>query len=100
MKSDVDFTVGFRCWMAAIDTPDLDAITANVSPACTLQNLPPTVFRFFFVVVVDGVVVTTCLRDVVGTDTPGGELLRPDSSPERTSTIAIVAARRNAAGAA
>lgn len=99
MKSDVDFTFGFRCWRVATGTPDLEAITANVSPACTLQNLGPRALGFFFVVVT-AVFVAMCFRGVVGTETAGGELFPPASSPERTTTTAIVAARRNAAGAA
>jgi len=51
-------------------------------------------------VVVRAVVVAMCFRDVVGTETVACEDFPPASRPERINTTAIVAARRNAAGAA
>ena len=38
MKSDVDFTFGFSCSMVATGTPVFAEMTANVSPARTVQN--------------------------------------------------------------
>lgn len=95
MKSDVECAFGFRRTIVATGTPDLDEITAKVSPAPTIQK------RFLgetFVVVAD-VVATTCFRaaGAVPEVVPWRE--PPASTPERISTTAIVAASRNAAGA-
>ena len=94
MKSDVECAFGFRRTIVATGTPDLDEITAKVSPAPTIQK------RFLgetFVVVAE-VVATTCFGaagapEVVPWREP------PASTPERINTTAIVAASRNAAGA-
>jgi hypothetical protein len=99
MNSEVDFTLGFNCWIVATETPDFVAITPNVSPACTVQNRGPD--EVVVVVLVDLPVVVgveTVLSCWVGMAEGAGEC-EPDWRPERMSTIAIVAARRNAAGA-
>lgn len=54
MKSDVELAFGFRRTIVATGTPDLEEITAKVSPARTIQKRFPG-----FDVVVD-VVATTC----------------------------------------
>ena len=41
MKSDVDFTLGFNRAMVATGTPVFVEMTANVSPAFTVQNRGP-----------------------------------------------------------
>jgi hypothetical protein len=97
MKSDVEWTFGFSFTIVATGTPDFDEITLNVSPACTVQDRRPLGFEFR--VVVRAVVVAMCLRGVVGTETVACDVFPPASSPERISTIAIVAASKNAAGA-
>jgi hypothetical protein len=81
MNSDVELTPGFRRRMTTTETPVAFAITAYVSPARTVQN------RVDFPVVAA---------------TADGEAvpLPPDSKPARIRTTAIVAASRNAAGAA
>jgi hypothetical protein len=99
MKSEVDDTFGFNCSIVATGTPDFDEITPKVSPACTVQDCAaPAVgvgLRVVFVVVV-----ATCFRVVVGAVAVGADApVWPDSSPERISTTASVAARRKAAGA-
>ena len=103
MKSDVEDTFGFSCSIVATGTPVFDEITPNVSPACTVQYCAPLGFGFGFGfrVVFVGVVVATCLRGLAGAVAVGAfaPLLPPDSSPERMSTTASVAARRKAAGA-
>jgi hypothetical protein len=110
MKSDVELACGLSCWIVLTGTPLFDEITPNVSPACTVQNRCPAVlavavvvrafvvtafvvfaFAFAFVVV-------TCRRGAVGTEVVVSAFVRPDSSPDRTRRIAIVAASRNAAG--
>jgi hypothetical protein len=95
MNSEVDFAFGFNCWIVATGTPVFVEMTPKVSPACTVQNRGPDAVVVVDPVVVDvdtvwcGVVETA--EDFVG--------LVPDCRPERMSTIAIVAASRNAAGA-
>ncbi len=94
MNSDVELARGFSFWIRLAGTPVAAAITANVSPARTVQNLEED--RAF--VVEPGVVETR----VWGS---GGALVElepepPDSKPERTRTTAIVTASRNATGAA
>jgi hypothetical protein len=100
MKSEVDFTLGLSCSIVATGTPVFVEMTPNVSPACTVQNRGPgpvvvvVVCRRLVVVVV-----ATLFDGVVGTATvvacPGVPARRPD----RISKTAIVAARRNTAGA-
>ena len=96
MKSEVDFTFGFSCWIVATGTPDFVEITPKVSPAWTVQNRGPAA------VVVDARVVVdddTVFRGCVTTAVVVVDRDAPDCSPERMSTMAIVAASRNAAGA-
>ena len=97
MKSEVDFTLGFNCSIVATATPVFDEMTPKVSPACTVQNRGPDAVVAVLVreVVVD---VETVLRGVDTTAVVDG-FDEPACRPERMSTIAIVAARRNAAGA-
>jgi hypothetical protein len=97
----VDLTFGFSLWIVATETPVRAEITANVSPARTVQNRGP-----------EGVVVDLLVVDllvVVATVVPGADgtttavvvaPVVPERRPERISRIAIVAASRNAAGAA
>jgi hypothetical protein len=82
MNSDVELTPGFRRWMTATETPVAFAITAYVSPARTVQNR--------------GVDFPVVAATADGEAVP----LPPDSKPARIRTTAIVAASRNAAGAA
>jgi hypothetical protein len=107
MKSDVELACGLSCWIVLTGTPLFDEITPNVSPACTVQNRCPVlavavVVRAFvvtaFVVFAFAFVVVTCRRGAVGTEVVVSAFVRPDSSPDRTRRIAIVAASRNAAG--
>ncbi len=79
MWSDVDELFGFSLTSVFIGTWALDEMTANVSPARTVQ------YRFA------GGFFADCV--VVGGDEP------PDSIPTRISTTAMVTASRNAAGA-
>jgi hypothetical protein len=95
MNSEVDFTFGFSRWMVATGTPDFVEITLNVSPACTVQNRG---VADELVVVRPVADVDTVFCDVVTTALVVG-LEAPDCRPERMSTIATVAASRNAAGA-
>lgn len=100
MNSDVEDALGFNCSIVATGTPVFDEITPNVSPACTVQYCTPfgLGLRVVFVLVV--VVVATCLRGLAAVTVGAfARLAPPDSSPERMSTIASVAARRKAAGA-
>ena len=98
MKSEVDFTFGFSCWIVATGTPDFVEMTPKVSPAFTVQNrgvdelvvVRPDEALVVVYTVLCGVVTTT---DVVA----GFEV--PACRPERMSRTAIVAASRNAAGA-
>ena len=96
MKSDVEDAFGFSRAIVATGTPDLEEITANVSPARTIQKRLPA---DAFVVVVPGVVATTCFRGAGGPPDVAAWWELPASTPERISTTAIVAASRNAAGA-
>ena len=43
MWSVVDDAFGLSVSIVATETPDFDAITLNVSPACTVQNCRPAV---------------------------------------------------------
>jgi hypothetical protein len=81
MKSVVELAFGFSFSIVATGTPVFCAMTPNVSPAYTVQNLG--VF----------VVVTAVATEAVG-------VVASCRRPERTSTTAIVTASRNAAGAA
>ena len=56
--------------------------------------------RGFFVVTVPATVVEICLGEVTGTVIDAGEPFPPASRPEWINTIAIVAASKNAPGAA
>lgn len=95
MNSEVDFTFGFSCSIVATGTPDFDEMTPKVSPACTVQNRFVVVFVFAVVVGV----VTTTFRVVAGTGVATWAEL-PACRPDRMRSTAIVAASRNAAGAA
>jgi hypothetical protein len=97
MKSEVECTVGFSCSMVATGTAAFVEMTPNVSPAWTIQNRRAT--AGFFVVTVRETVVELCVVVVTGTVVPR-ELLPPALRPEWISTIAIVAASKNAPGAA
>jgi len=96
MNRDVDFTVGFSCWIVATGTPDFVEMTPKVSPACTVQNRGPALVVAVPAVDVDVdtvlCVVCTATVVVVGFEVPA-------CRPERMSRTAIVAASRNAAGA-
>jgi hypothetical protein len=101
MKSEVECTVGFSCSIVATGTPAFVEMTPNVSPAFTIQNRRPT--GFFVVTVRETVVepaVVPCAVVVTGTVVVPRELLPPASRPEWINTIAIVAASKNAPGAA
>jgi hypothetical protein len=98
MNSEVDFTFGFNCWIVATGTPDFVEITLNVSPACTVQNRGVVDELVVVRAAVAFVDVDTVFCDVVTTAVLAG-LEVPDRRPERMSTIATVAASRNAAGA-
>jgi hypothetical protein len=108
MKSDVELACGLSCWIVRTGTPLFDEITPKVSPACTVQNRCPAVLvgavlvaAFVvtaFVVRAFAFVVGTCLRAAVVVGVVVCARVRPDSRPERTRMIAIVAASRNAAG--
>ena len=99
MKSDVDFTLGFSRSMVATGTPVFAEMTANVSPARTVQNRgPDVVFVVLVVVVARGRVVVASLAVVVRT--AAVVVVGPERRPERISSTAMVAASRNAAGAA
>src|SRR5260221_13220706 len=97
MKSEVDFTFGFSCWIVATGTPDFVEMTPKVSPASTVQNRG---FDELVVVRPDDalVVVDTVLCGVVTTTAVVAGFEGPDCRPERMSRMAIVPARRNAAG--
>jgi len=97
MNSEVDFTVGFSCWIVATGTPDFVEMTPKVSPACTVQNrgLDAVVVVRPREALVD---VETVLTGAVTTALAAGFEV-PDCRPERMSRMAIVAASRNAAGA-
>jgi hypothetical protein len=100
MWSDVEVTFGFSRWIVLTGTPLFDEITPKVSPARTVQNRRPAGLALAVVVrAFAAVVVRPCLRGAVGTETGVRAGVRPASSPDRTSRIAIVAASRNAAGA-
>jgi hypothetical protein len=98
MKREVECTVGFSCSMVATGTPAFVEMTPNVSPAWTIQKRRPT--AGFFVVTVRETVVELCVVVVTGTVVVPRELLPPALRPEWISTIAIVAASKNAPGAA
>ncbi len=98
MKSEVECTFGFSCSRVATGTPAFAEITPKVSPAWTIQNRRPV--AAFFVVTVLATVVETCLGEVTGTVIEAGEPFPPASRPEWINTIAIVAASKNAPGAA
>jgi hypothetical protein len=96
MYSDVELRRGLSFWIRVIDTPVAVEITANVSPALTIQNLPAGRRP---VVGVRVVPLTACSDDEFPR-TVEGLPESPFSKPARTRTTAIVAASRNAAGAA
>jgi hypothetical protein len=98
MKSEVECAFGFSCSRVATGTPAFVEITLNVSPARTIQNRRPT--AAFLVVTVRATVVEMCWGEVTGTVVDAREPFPPVSSPEWINTIAIVAASKNAPGAA
>lgn len=96
MNSEVDFTLGFSCWIVATGTPDFVEITPKVSPAFTIQNRgvgDVVVLPDETVVDVDTALCVVCAAPVVV------DREVPACRPERMSKMAIVAASRNAAGA-
>ena len=98
MKSEVECTFGFNCSRVATGTPAFVEITPKVSPAWTIQNRRPA--AALFVVTVRATEVETCLGEVTGKVIDAEEPFPPASSPEWINTIAIVAASKNAPGAA
>ncbi len=99
MKSEVECTFGFSRTRVATGTPAFVEITPKVSPAWTIQNRRPA--AAFFVVTVRATVVELCPGEVATcTVIDPRESFPPASSPEWINTIAIVAASKNAPGAA
>ncbi|MDX6425963.1 MAG: hypothetical protein QOD52_1368 [Gaiellaceae bacterium] len=97
MNNEVDFTFGFSCWIVATGTPDFAEMTPKVSPAFTVQNRGPDA-----VVVVPAAVVVVEDTGLCGCVAAGDVVVArevPACRPDRMSTMAIVAASRNAAGA-
>jgi hypothetical protein len=98
MKRVVDDAFGFSRWIVATETPLLAEMTPNVSPACTVQNCFSEAVVVFVRLVVGVVVdiVRTGGAGIVAVVPAEGDL--PAFMPARISTIAIVAASKNAAG--
>jgi hypothetical protein len=96
MNNEVDLTFGFSCSIVATGTPVFDEITPKVSPAWTTQNRRAVLGVVFVFVLV----VATTLCVVAGTPTVVAVVEPPACNPDRMSSTAIVAASRNAAGAA
>src|SRR4051812_10688632 len=104
MKSEVDFTFGFSCSMVATGMPVFAEMTANVSPARTIQNRGPAAVVVVVAVVVERrglllvAVVGAC--GCVAVRPAAVVVVAPERRPDRIGRTAIVAASRNAAGAA